>query len=398
MKMANRIYLKCILLMVELHSCVMGREFIGNPYIEHWLRALAPPADCSGASPGDKAVDTSDCKKFFLCTGDGSMLPDPFACPEEDGFLCFDSATGECSDVEAACDVACALTAPSCTSECTVLGDNTADLTNCNRHYLCLGDSTAGKIELYCPDERPHFNGKECVNDKSQCCNCHVGTCENTGELLADPQNCHAFYACADLDGTGDIDALGPVTCPNGGSFVSGECDATTTDCENICDLGDIVTSTSPTDSSDPTSTQLISTFHTLTSTSSSASSTAETTVTTPTSTAESTTITTPHTTGSMSTAETTTITTPTMTGSTSTAETTTITKPTTTQLCTDLSEFWCYSYGHYARCPYCDPSYFSCNSASWTPIIRYCPRDLVFNPNPLYPYCIRPEHCPYNP
>ncbi|CAL4140300.1 unnamed protein product, partial [Meganyctiphanes norvegica] len=224
----------CLLVMASCAG-VMGIKDTDNPQIKHFMNILAPPVDCAMATAGDRIPDPSDCTKFYMCAGDHLMFPDPLPCPDE--FLCFDPDTGDCSDDSTVCDTLCEHTLPSCETECTAHGNLIADINNCTRYYLCLGEGEyAGKVEKYCPDDQPYFNGKECVTDKSQCCNCHVDPCEAAGDVLIDPQNCHAFYMCADFTGT--LTTLGPFMCPDDQSFINGTCDASTAECDNVCDLG----------------------------------------------------------------------------------------------------------------------------------------------------------------
>ncbi|CAL4085079.1 unnamed protein product, partial [Meganyctiphanes norvegica] len=63
---------------------------------------------------------------------------------------------------------------------------------------------------------------------------------------------------------------------------------------------------------------------------------------------------------------------------------------------CKEISSFNCPANGYYARCSYCDPSYFKCALQGATPTVGYCAGELVFNPTPEYPYCVLPENCPF--
>ncbi|CAL4160458.1 unnamed protein product, partial [Meganyctiphanes norvegica] len=222
-----------------------------------------------------------------------------------------------------------------CSTECPPAGGTgvIADTTSCNKYYLCNG---AGQVELYCPSERPHFNGVTCVNDPATCCKCQRETCAgDMFELLADPQNCHSYYACLNIDGGTEFTPQGPYQCDNGGSFINGACDDKTTECENACDAVDSTT--------------------------------------TP-------------------------VTNTTVTTSPGTNVTSTTTATIIPGGCIDPSDFTCPKQGFYARCPDCDPSYFNCKAQGSTPTVGYCTGDLVFNPVPVFPYCIKPENCPFEP
>ncbi|CAL4074217.1 unnamed protein product, partial [Meganyctiphanes norvegica] len=207
--------------------------------IEHWLRPLAYPDDCTGAPPGFMVPDKTDCTKFYACIG-GVPTPDPTPCGDD--FTCFvpsavASVSGKCVlETTNQCEDPCKAASVVCSTECPPAGGTgvIADTTSCNKYYLCNG---AGQVELYCPSERPHFNGVTCVNDPATCCKCQRETCAgDMFELLADPQNCHSYYACLNLDGGTEFTPQGPYQCDNGGSFINGACDDKTTECENACD------------------------------------------------------------------------------------------------------------------------------------------------------------------
>ncbi|CAL4126364.1 unnamed protein product, partial [Meganyctiphanes norvegica] len=164
------------------------------------------------------------------------MLPDPLTCPDE--FYCFDPAYNECMHGEDSCAKLCDKQEQSCQYECNAFGDLIADAEDCNKNYLCVGDGPPfSPVALTCPPDTPYFDGFECVTDQASCCNCQIESCTEEGELLADPQDCHAYYLCVMIGG--DLMQL-PVDCPNGGSFINGACDDATTECETACDLSGI--------------------------------------------------------------------------------------------------------------------------------------------------------------
>lgn len=375
--MADGMYLIFGILVAASCRDVLGREFIASHDIEHWLRALAPPDDCNDASAAGKQVtDPDDCTKFFICTAEGQQTADSYACADYDPtFACFDPAKKVCDVAGTGCDAACLVTVPTCQTECKLSLDIIADITDCSRHFLCLADGAdSGTIELYCPADRPYFNGEKCTNDKSACCSCQPETCATAGDLIADPEDCHSFFTCVDLGGTPT--PVGPIPCGGSGSFINGACDSATTECENACDLGEgSSTSSTISTASTPTSASSDSTASSLDST---ASDSTASTLTTASS----------DSTGSTS-------------ESTSDSTVTTVSSTPTTSSgteCIDLSDFTCLDKGFYARCPFCDASYFSCDRNGAEPLQGYCAGDLVFNPNPDFPYCVLPVNCPYFP
>merc|ERR1712105_575883 len=66
--------------------------------------------------------------------------------------------------------------------------------------------------------------------------------------------------------------------------------------------------------------------------------------------------------------------------------------------LCQDLNNFICVTGGYFARCPFCDKSYFHCVHGGSAPTEGYCSGSFVFNPDPMYPICVDPKNCPYHP
>ncbi|CAL4244833.1 unnamed protein product, partial [Meganyctiphanes norvegica] len=357
-------------------ACVMpmGNEFTGRAYIDHWLRVFAPPDDCDGATAGELVPNKADCHNFYVCLGDGEISPTSFPCGDD--YECFYPAVGGCTTDATECEAVCAGGGggEGCATECPdpVTVTTIVASSDCTKFKLCFAppsaapyswydQSTRGEVEISCPSDTPFFNGAECGTDKAACCSCQIGTCVYETERLPDPNDCHSYLQCVDADGDGtvDPDPVGPIPCENGGSFDGTACTANT-NCENACDAG---------------------------------ATTPAATTSVPFTTPVDTTSTTPHYTTSVP------LTTPADTTSDAvTTETATIGTTTTFDGCIDLSHYTCPALWHYARCPYCDPSYIICDSMTMEPRYGWCPDDLAFNPNPDYPYCIPSGNCPFNP
>ncbi|XP_069970527.1 mucin-2 [Penaeus vannamei] len=58
-----------------------------------------------------------------------------------------------------------------------------------------------------------------------------------------------------------------------------------------------------------------------------------------------------------------------------------------------------CTHPGSFPRCQHCCSDYIQCEPSlsgpGYTPTVAKCPGNLVFNTDPTYPYCVRPEDCP---
>ncbi|XP_066980829.1 uncharacterized protein [Macrobrachium rosenbergii] len=138
--------------------------------------------------------------------------------------------------------------------------------------------------------------------------------------------------------------------------------------------------------------------YHPPWTTTSTTTTTTSTTTTTPTTTTTTTTPTTTTTTTTPTT--TTTTTTPTTTTTTTTPTTTnTITTPTitTTPFSGCLDKFTCEAAGNFARCNYCQRSYFFCAKAGAAGSVRSCGASEFFNTDPTYRECIPEKDCPYH-
>lgn len=58
-----------------------------------------------------------------------------------------------------------------------------------------------------------------------------------------------------------------------------------------------------------------------------------------------------------------------------------------------------CTHPGSFPRCQHCCSDYIQCEPSlsgpGYTPTVAKCPGNLVFNTDPTYPFCVRPEDCP---
>ncbi|CAL4121653.1 unnamed protein product [Meganyctiphanes norvegica] len=373
------------LALVASCACVMpmGNEFFGSAYTDHWLVGDTASPDCVGAAPGSLVPDDTDCTKFYVCVADGQLSPTSFPCGDD--YECF--AAGACvltTDADAAtkCETPCAGGdgGGGCATECPdpVTATTVVASSDCTKFKLCFAapptalpyrmydQSTRGEVEISCPSDTPFFNGAECGNDKAACCSCKEGTCTKVGDFLPDPNDCHSYLQCVDQAGDGVLVPVGPIPCENGGSFVGTACTADT-ECENACDAGS---------SSDTTA----------------GVTTPAGGVTTPAGG-----VTTAS--GSDTTAPGSDTTTPGGESTTSGGDTTaTSAETTTSDGCTDLADFVCTAQGYYAHCITCESEYINCQTSGGTPTMGTCAGDLVFNPDPAFPYCVRPENCPFHP
>ncbi|XP_047484360.1 mucin-2-like [Penaeus chinensis] len=85
--------------------------------------------------------------------------------------------------------------------------------------------------------------------------------------------------------------------------------------------------------------------------------------------------------------------TTPTLTPSPSVTSTT---METSTAGCVD--SLTCTVIGAVAKCNICENEFFYCDTVGQEAGVYSCTGDLVFNPDPAYPFCVLPTNCPYHP
>ncbi|ROT65560.1 peritrophin-44-like protein [Penaeus vannamei] len=170
------------------------------------LEVCAP--DCTGKAPGERVVDPKDCTQYYYCLVGEMPTDSPVPC--EEGHV-FDTATGSCVSGTDCTDL--------CSSkECNyVCNDNlevVSDPLNCGQYYFCLPSGEEGPI--YCPDDRPFFNGETCVNTYECCSDPCAPYCVAPGSQIPDPKNCSMFYVCLE-EGPPSEDLH--FSCPDGANF-----------------------------------------------------------------------------------------------------------------------------------------------------------------------------------
>lgn len=186
-----------------------------NAYSLHFLPApqahTLPAHAASSCSPtcpeppdnvGILVPDPTDCQRYYVCLQDGLPTDFPFEC--EDGQL-FDSVNATCTD---ALDVKCDLCQPTCPLySCPVPADGivtAADANDCTMYYLC--GITDEPLHLKCEEETPYFNGVECVDEESACCDPCLVYCSEALTEIPDPTDCTSYYFCFDVGFPGPAD------------------------------------------------------------------------------------------------------------------------------------------------------------------------------------------------
>ncbi|XP_045105059.1 uncharacterized protein LOC123500404 [Portunus trituberculatus] len=145
---------------------------------------------CKGKDPGDHVEDPKNCTKYYICMP--GHIPTQSSLPCDPGNI-FDPDLGICSPGNT-CTASCV--PPDCHLTCTEQVDLISDPYDCSVYWVCLAGQVVGDSKR-CEADAPYFNGKFCVNDKSQCCTelcrpyCYEGVYQ-----APDPTNCTAFYIC----------------------------------------------------------------------------------------------------------------------------------------------------------------------------------------------------------
>lgn len=104
---------------------------------------------------------------------------------------------------------------------------------DCSVYYRCESQRLVGP--LLCPDDAPHFNGKRCAEDQSQCCRhpC-VPLCWAKGIQIPDPYNCSMYYICAE-EGEPSAELYFPCRPDDVFDAAAGQC-VPGTECTKSCD------------------------------------------------------------------------------------------------------------------------------------------------------------------
>lgn len=145
---------------------------------------------CTGIQPGVQIPDPRDCKKYYFCLADNTPSDESFECPGDE---LFDTISGECLDRDPA---ACGVCPPVCLYQCPLENAEGAvipDRNNCSIFHQCQSGT-----DHPCPDDYPYFDGNNCMNDSSLCCNqcTEEPFCSVPYTEIPDPSNCSNFYFC----------------------------------------------------------------------------------------------------------------------------------------------------------------------------------------------------------
>ncbi|KAK4296874.1 hypothetical protein Pmani_030664 [Petrolisthes manimaculis] len=185
---------------------------------------------CTGLVPGNQIPDPENCRNYYVCMADGTPSDLPFPCDEG---LKFDNTTGLCID-ETDAALICGVCPPSCRFSCPVNSTELsfiADASSCSIYYLCSDDDI---LHLSCSSPDLYFDGEDCQDDPSKCCDGCSVYCYEAFIEMADPSNCNNFYFCKDPEYYPESDDL--FTCPSGEKFNStlGHCSSDAT-CVEPC-------------------------------------------------------------------------------------------------------------------------------------------------------------------
>ncbi|XP_063599181.1 protein psiA-like [Penaeus indicus] len=338
--------------------------------------------DCTGKPAGSKVPDPKNCTQYYLCLNGEVPTDHPLWC---DPGEIFDTTLNECQP-GSGCTDQCPATVPNCHFTCDGLYDLVSDPSSCSQYFVCLPH---GLEPFGCPAGAPYFNGESCVDDKGACCSdpC-TPFCEAATTQVPDPTDCTKYYICLE---PGLASEEYHFTCDAGQNFnlVTGRCDSGAS-CVILCGGSTV----GPTGSSSPISTEP-STPSTLTSKPSTLTPNPSNPSTlTPNPSNPSTLTPTLSTFSSIpSTLTPSPSTTPTLTPSPSVTSTTT---ETSTAGCVD--SLLCTVIGAVAKCNICEQEFFYCDTVGQEAGVYTCTGDLLFNPDPAFPFCVLPTNCPYHP
>ncbi|XP_071544983.1 uncharacterized protein [Panulirus ornatus] len=264
-------------------------------------------------------------------------------------------------------------------------GDAVPDPKDCTRYYLCLDDGVYLEDPFSCPD------GETFVLPEGQCkangpcmtlCppkECQM-TCDGYPSKVADPRDCSRFYVCTDED------TVVPMSCPSDKPYFDGAALVCGTDlsacCSDPCNPFCFTAGTNVPDPLDCSRYYICSDDNVPVSEGSHmccpvgqnfnilfgrCSEGAPCTIlcdeggvdTTP------------------------------------AVDTSSTTSVTPTSGC--LASLTCTELGYFPRCTTCQPEYFHCSAIGQPAVIEKCSGNLMFNPDPSYPYCVLPGNCPYH-
>lgn len=138
-----------------------------------------------------RVIDPTDCHRYYTCNVDGRPSDHSVPCGTGERF---DQLTEECVPDDG-CIPSCDAAAAACHYTCDAAGDLLTDPFDCNTYYYCHNDDKLGPF--ICPEERPFFNGRFCVEDAASCCrdSC-VAYCFSNSIQIPDPLDCGMYYMC----------------------------------------------------------------------------------------------------------------------------------------------------------------------------------------------------------
>nr|XP_053632546.1 uncharacterized protein LOC128688647 [Cherax quadricarinatus] len=179
--------------------------------------------DCTGKNDGEKVPDPKNCTNYYFCKDE---IPSDHALPCDAGMI-FDN--GDCAPGPA-CTPICEVTV--CPITCNGSYSMISDPFDCSKYYIC----TAGQVNgpLTCPDDKPYFNGENCVKDKEVCCAVSCTPYCGPGIVEApDPVDCTKYYMCLEV-GIPNEDYHFPCSSGEVFDFQTGRCSSDAS-CITLC-------------------------------------------------------------------------------------------------------------------------------------------------------------------
>ncbi|XP_069178931.1 peritrophin-48-like [Procambarus clarkii] len=264
-----------------------------------------------------------------------------------------------------------------CDPDCSgsAASDKVPDPLNCTQYYICLAPNLASDAPVSCP-EGQDFVDTACADpapDDPPCkptCTlnpCHL-TCAADLEKISDPKSCNNYYYCV---GTS---AVGPVECPVGTPYFDGTICGTddTKCCGDLCIpycYPKVVEAPDPYDCTryymcpeEGLASEL--NHNTCPSGSNFDLAMGYCVVGAPCNTL---------------------------------CSDTTVPGVSTTPSSGCQESMTCTSVGLFPKCTTCDQQYFNCRTVGQPAIVETCTGSLLFNTDPSYPYCVKPDDCPHH-
>lgn len=322
--------------------------------------------DCTGEPAGSMVPDPMDCKQFYYCLNGEFPMDHPFPCGP--GQI-FDDILNKCQ-VGTDCTPQCPTTVPNCHFTCDATYDLVRDPSSCSQYFQCLPHGLEGPFA--CGSGTPYFNGENCVDDEGACCSDQcTAYCEAAMTQIADPKNCTNYYICL---APGLASEENHFPCDAGETFniATGRCDSGAS-CVTLCGASTVGPTGASAITSNP-STSISAEPSTATQTSSPSNPSIFSSN--------------PPTPSTLTPSPSATL--------TSSPSVTSTTMETSTTVCID--SLVCTVPGAFSKCNTCDKEFFYCDTIGQEADVYTCTGDLVFNPDPAYPFCVLPTNCPYHP